>query len=237
MRRIKDFLYIFIYIIFLTSCVVREIERYPELFSVASSSILGVNGYLIGVLAPPSIRILEKDNYGRILFRYHEENRSTTSHLILQKQSEEYVYFYPHYNFLLDAFFDSGIIPSEELERLKELNNWNQPMSDSSKFVRARIVGRKEDGPVSEDKLIEVGKLIFPDATSTERQIIANTIFLRTDRYGRSIYFRRNTAILFQPDHSFDIETGILEITDRFNYQTELRLFMEANGWDTPFEE
>ncbi|MCL2864744.1 MAG: hypothetical protein FWE25_04280, partial [Lachnospiraceae bacterium] len=65
----------------------------------------------------------------------------------------------------------------------------------------------------------------------------ANIFFLRTDNYGRSVYFRRNTAILFQPDHSFDLETGVLEIIDPVRYQTELREFMEANGWDTPFEE
>jgi len=35
---------------------------------------------------------------------------------------------------------------------------------------------------------------------------------------------------------TFDPETGILDITDFLNnYQTPLRLFMEANGWDTPF--
>jgi len=43
-------------------------------------------------------------------------------------------------------------------------------------------------------------------------------------------------VVLFQPDHSFDIETGILVTTDRLSYQTELRKFKEANGWDTPFD-
>ena len=75
--------------------------------------------------------------------------------------------------------------------------------------------------------------------------------FLRTDEYGRAIYLglgrveesesaeRTYLAILFQPDHSFDIETGWLEIEEEYfnNYQTKLREFMEANGWDTPFEE
>lgn len=83
--------------------------------------------------------------------------------------------------------------------------------------------------------------IIFPTANASRAQITTHMIFLRADDYGRSIYYADwgaygHFAILFQPDFSFDIDTGLLEITDLNNYQTELKLFMETNGWGTPLE-
>jgi len=235
----------------LSSCFTeREVlypGHHPELFSIAINSILGARGFQVGGLPGgtginATTRVIDEDNYERILFSYGEGD---ISYVIMQKVDEDYVYFYPHYNFISfqgvwlswEERQHSRRITDEDLEELKKANSWNKEMSDSSKFVRVRIVRRKEDGPISDDKLVRASHLIFPERNSTRTQIITNTIFLRTDRYGRAIYSFGGYAALFQPDHSFDIETGILEITDRFNYQTELRLFMEANGWDTPFEE
>ena len=74
----------------------------------------------------------------------------------------------------------------------------------------------------------------------------SRTRFFRMDYYGRSIYLTAERglgwggpyfAIMFQPDHSFDLETGTLEITSMNNYQTELRLFMEANSWNETWDD
>ena len=48
---------------------------------------------------------------------------------------------------------------------------------------------------------------------------------------------RYHTVMLFQPDNSFDLETGVVFFEDFYRYQSQLKEFMEANGWDTPFEE
>jgi len=231
---------------FLVSCVFsREFEysgSYPELYSVAINSMLDIRGVQVvgglnGIINP-NISVLEEDDYGRILFSYNEGGiASSSSRLILQKVEGNYAYFYPHYNFFLIPRNPDRRFENRNIEILKEANSWNQEMSDSSKFVRARIVHRKEEGSVSDDKLVEVYKLIIPETRLNTRQMVSNMIFLRTDSYGRAIYSIGEIVVLFQPDHSLDIEIGLLEITDRFNYQTELRLFMEANGWDTPFEE
>ena len=96
-------------------------------------------------------------------------------------------------------------------------------------------------GPVRTNRRIEVYREIFPESVIGRTQINARMIFLRTDRYGRSVYLARRyetyIAVLFQPDHSFDIETGMLEIEDLHNYQTKLRLFMEANGWNEHWDD
>ena len=233
--------------IFLTGCRGRIYDgEYPELFSVAIHSLLGARGYEVGHHNVSGIGVLEEDDHGRVLFLYSED--SISSRLILQKVDGDYAYFYPYYNFILNygirprsapADFSFGFT-EEEIDELKEANSWNQPLSDNSEFERVPIIRLKEEGPVSFEILSNVNYQIFPEAT--RRGINSNNAIyrmnsLRTDRYGRTVYFASPYAVLLQPDHSFDLETGVLEITDINNYQTELRLFMEANGWNEPWEE
>ena len=225
--------------------------EYPELYSVAVNSILGASGFVEGPPrrhASPSIVVLRVDDYGRVLFSYSERllGVSPTNRVIMQKTEDGYAYFYPHYNFISRSHDDMRQIEGEMLEAFKETNSWNQELSDDSEFVRVPIVRRKEEGPVSREDLAEVYKSLFP--YSNPDRAVFNMTFLRADEYGRAVYLgvgREGSegltylAILFQPDHSFDFETGQLEIEEEYfnNYQTKLREFMEANGWDTPFEE
>jgi len=251
MKRIIMMLYL---IVFLTGCLGGRFEyvgEYPELYSVVMSSILGARGYEFGGLRgiQPTVYRLDEDSYERMLFMY-VEGEAFASAVIIQKIEEGYVYFYPHYNFLLTTHDDGGAITSEETEVLREINSWDQPISDDSVFVRVRISRHRESGPISNSRLVGAHNQIFPDSTATRNQVVANTFFLRTDSYGRSVYAKETgeweadgswsatlVAFLFQPDYSFDLEVGVLEVTNHVRYQTELREFMEANGWDTPFEE
>ena len=227
--------------LFLAACLppveFEYLGNYPELYSVAINSLLGARGEGPGAMTgpvQPNIIVFEEDNYGRRLFSYDEYSSIGINRVIIQKVEGNYAYFYPHYNFILSS---SNSFTDEEIEILKETNSWNQPMNDGSEFLRVRIVRQQEEGPISDEKLIEVHDLIFPDSELNNNQITGNTIFFRRDRYERSIYLRSSVAILFQPDHSFDKGTGMLVIDDLHNYQTELRLFMEANGWDEPWND
>ena len=131
----------------------------------------------------------------------------------------------------------------EAMSTLKETNSWNQVMSGVSEFARVRIVRQKEAGPISLENLAEVHNTIFssrPTANRTRsRDVSYRMVFLRTDNYGRSVYLGGwqddHIVVLFQPNQLFNQRTGPLEIAELNNYQTELRLFMEANGWDTSF--
>jgi hypothetical protein len=193
------------------------------------------------------IVVLEEDDYGRVLFSYDEgpsrggSLMTNTNHVIMQKKDGNYVYFYPYYNFITSS--EEGHrweFTDEETEALKEANSWNQELSDESEFVRVRISRQKGEGSIAVERLGEVYSKVFPSSYTS--RIRENMIFFRTDDYGRSIYLgvgigeKRGTyiVVLFQPDHSFNFETGVHEIINLGSYQTELRLFMESNGWDTP---
>jgi len=272
-RIVSVLLVLLILSMLLTSCVQGETEYtgdYPELFSVALGSTLGTRGYrIVGGLRgveQPGVSILEEDDFGRVLFLYGENEifrsreaagRTITTiinehiYMVAQKIDGDYVYFYPHYNFVIrrqevrsaiESYFDDiPALSADDLDTLKEANSWNQELSDDSAFEKVRIVRQKEGGPLSSNQLADARLEIFPDLEVGRRMAARGMNFLRTDRYGRSVYSTWGNgtfvAIVFQPDQSFNVEIGVLEITDMFNYQTELRLFMEANGWNTPWVE
>ena len=233
-------------LLFLNSCVSSIFEytgEYPELFTVAVSSILGARGYeSVGrTYDPARIEVLEEDDFGRVLFSYWEntiESHITGySYIIMQKTNGGYVYYYPYYNFIFRDF------PDNDIELFKSTNSWNQEMSDDSAFEGVKISRNKETGPIPWSHLFDTYYKIFPYSKLERRHVATTVEFLRADSYGRTIYFTSGfkddgteiyIAILFKSDHGFDIESGVLEITDPSNYQTELRLFMEANGWNTP---
>ena len=236
-RRGCKLILLMLVILFLTGCgEFRYQGEHPELYTAALSSIPGQRGSVIGGVGglSPRIIVLAEDSYGRILFSYDEA--LWFYHMIVQKTEGNYVYFYQHYNFI--AGRAASEITDEMTEILKEVNNWNQPLSDDSEFARVQISRQRLRGPVSDDQIVEMHEIIFPGLEVDRSGILANVHFLRTDNYGRSVYSTTGgvRVVLFQPDHSFKPETGALEISD-LNYQTELRLLMEANGWNEPWEE
>jgi len=226
---------------------------HPELYTTAQNSLLGQRGYIPDHHVPhgfiPDIRILEKDRYGRILFTY-SEHRYGYALLIVQKVDDEFVYFYPHYNFIISLNhrdWEAGFM-TKFVDELKEANNWNQEMSEDIAFEQVRISRQKKPGPIPDRQLVSAYRNIFPDTTATDGQILFNSVFFfRTDDFGKSIYLFNDHVIFFDVDHTVK---DILDITELYrdeelestnlldlrllSYQTELKLFMEKNGWNTP---
>jgi len=237
----------------LSSCSQREFEYsgdHPQLYTVAVNSILGADGYRRTSWGrrAPLIRVRARDSYGRVLFTYSEgesnsDYSSETYFLIMQKVEGNYAYFYPHFNVIASSFTEFRD-REEQLNILRTFNRWSRAMSDDSAFERVRIARRKGSGPISDRRLLDAYHEVFADP-NIYRQRTAETRmrFLRTDRYGRSVYLAigagsryRDTyiAVVFQADRTFDLENGTLEITDRNIYRTELRQLKETNGWNTP---
>jgi hypothetical protein len=212
--------------------------------------------------------ILYEDEFGRVLFDYSEDpwpSISTFNLLIIQKNDEDYVYFYPHYNFISSenpliyvhsqiindlrthSFELANPLVEEKIEELKILNDWNQPLN-LERAVRAPIIRRKEDSPVSNPELSMAYRVALGNATRPSPS--AYSTFFKTDDYGRSIYVGRGlerghepgegwiaVIMLFQPDGSLDLEKGVVQLPDFQNYQSTLRELKELNHWNQPLEE
>ena len=186
---------------------------HPELYTVAINSLLGRRGFSLEkdrtITSDSWVRLVEEDDFGRILFTYTEHDSPagrTFNLLISQKSDENYVYFLPHYNFLsyrheerlLDiswARVDGQSIHTYEvvdfeaekkIEELKILNHWNQPL-DLEQAVRAPIVRRK-DGVICNDRLEAAYRAAIGRLDEEPLDLYIEFTFFRTDEYGRSIY-------------------------------------------------
>ena len=235
--------------------------RHPDLYTISIKSILHVNGAM-GTREHNLNRIRDGDEFGRVLFSYHENFSLQsedgriwlTPHLILQKTDGEYVYFYEHINFV---FIYTRPVTTDEfysnltaLRNLKHTNNWGQELSCTSEFVRipiTRINDRR--GPVCSDRLIKAGQSIFPDIfrvytygqfdeMRTDERWVRAMRYFRSDPYGRSVYslevsIEIYTLTVFLFQSDHIIDASVIILSDRYNHQIELRDFLEANGWNT----
>ncbi len=226
--------------------------EYPDLYTVATNSILGIEGEFSS-----RVEVVEEDFYGRKLFIYwgisdlaskrFDDPGRMPSILIAQKTEGDYVYFYPDCNFLLyeslDVTTSQNIASTEEVENLKQQNDWGRPI-DESECVRAEVARRDRDyqenhNLVSEAAQEEVSNSIASNRTSRWSMFY----YLTSDNYDRHIYvfrglnqnneYTKTYVVMFNGDGSYDKDVGIMELTDLWNYQDDLKDFKERNGWNT----
>ena len=233
----------------------------PELLSVAVNSLLGIDGiYQHEIYEDAKIQIIEKDEYGRVLFAYGENSQiSTFNFLIMQKSDEEFAYFYPHYNFIStegngisQKIFDEYIstkFSERELEILKQKNDWGKPMDDR-KSVQVPI-SRFSNQPsiqIPEESFEKMFRIIAAkkDLDVTEN-IYRYCQYARNDSYERALYYARgidrghlnsifyDIIVVFNPDGSYNENICVMELSDHYSYQDELKAFLELNHWEEPW--
>ena len=224
--------------------------EYPELYSVAINSLLGSTGYSVSERRYDStVELIEEDDYGRKLFYYNELHPvNADSLLISQKNDDEYVYFYPDYNFISIPLDEMSNVnwrektyvenfSAEAIEELKMRNDWNMEVNLDN-CMKVDIVRQKEKGSVRNRDLNRLYNLALGEDASNHAS--SKTFFIE-DAYGRSIYLghgtftsRRWVVMLFQPNGTFDESRCLMELHDTQNYQDELRLFKELNDWNQP---
>ena len=228
----------------LTSCF-GEYEYsgdYPELFSVSINSLLWTMGQSYGAdfVCDPEIKIIEQDQYGRILFEYEEAyfgDLEFKSLLIMQHSDENRVYYYEDINFISKEIDGPNVVfDAEDIEALKLNNDWGKEVN-LEKCVKKEISQSKEDPPVEEAKFDE----IFSDY---EGYSFNRTYLSTQDEYGRYLchsriritngdtYSEKYVVVLFQTDLSY----LIMEPSSILEYQNELKEFKELNNWNCAVE-
>ena len=175
---------------------------YPELYTVATNSLLGARGVVPYLHSEPRITILDVDSQGRTLFLYVDVGMPGINLLISQHSDEHYVYFHPHYNFIifetreemtsritLDGVqmrhFHPEII--EKIDELKERNDWNQELNLESSIKKEIDSSSVPPGPINRDELEEALGIAWNNGEERESRR-GTFVFLTTDNYGRSVY-------------------------------------------------
>ncbi|MBQ8303218.1 MAG: hypothetical protein IJX97_06755 [Clostridia bacterium] len=142
---------------------------HPEAYTLAYTQIPGTRGAReIGPgFDDPQILLIETDSLGRGLYLYYESSEGPISIVIVQKATEEKVYFYPEDSALSfrtpDDIYDvydkklskekltslyRELCSDEVLAKFKEANDWNKPI-DENKLDSAEITIPKISNPWS----------------------------------------------------------------------------------------
>ena len=258
MKKILTFILAFSMLLSLVSCTYTYKYKGDDvdLFTTAIHSVLWTKGSS-GWEWPtdPIITVIDKDQYGRVLFRYTEDViaqnvQPFSSLVILQSSTEDYVYYYENINYIVKAkegFFheDEAIFFDDEIQLLKNANDWNEPI-DLNKCVKKTIVKhRPQSLPIEESEMeaiCETKVLALYNNYDKHDYLFCN---FTQDEYGRDIWFAIALSynwkeweyeimflvVLFQQDLSYDV----IELP-QFDYQEQFIQFKAENGWNCPPE-
>ena len=259
MKKILTFILAFSMLLSLASCTYKYKGDDVDLFTTAIHSILWTEGCSSGHewKTDPIITVIDKDQYGRVLFRYTEDVKQRnvqpfSSLVILQSSTEDFVYYYENINYIVKAkegFFheDEAIFFDNEIQLLKNANDWNEPI-DLNKCVKKTIVKhRPQSLPIEESEMeaiCETKVLALYNNYDTHDYRFFN---FTQDEYGREIWFgivhpynnhedwENLEAVflvfLFQKDLSY----AVTELP-QFDYQEQFIQFKAENGWNFPPE-
>ena len=173
---------------------------YPALYTEAISSILGVSGHFDGSSPCDSeIYILETDDYGRVMYTYYESG--TFAICIMQKTDENYVYYYPDFNFIktseitwaedLNASVKKSF-SEENITNLKLLNDFEKEF-DESKCIKNAITRKKithKFSKTTEQKLEKLCKQYARDSgCKGEDSVYRYSEYCTSDNYGRKLFY------------------------------------------------
>lgn len=235
-------------------------ERRPEYYgsyvnlnTVVLNSVIGLYS-----LEDSRIELMDQDDFGRQMFIYLGNSSVASMQglialFICQKADKAYAYYYPDDCFLLyqsdsprwmlhgkklsDKVFE--LMSAEDLESLKEKNDWGKPL-DETRCDKKPITRRHKEGTVKRDY-----KLAFYSAIgyAITNERVSTGDYLTSDGYGRHIYYSGiqpgangqygiNYIVMYYPDGHFDY----IKITDLLNYQDQMKAFKARNNWNKPIE-
>ena len=151
---------------------------------------------------------------------------------------------------LVREFLSEGFVmerfSEEQLEQLKMENSWNEPLNENGFFRVPVSRGRKENylTTVSRETQQETYLTAVEGANIIVEQ---DSIPLTMDKNGNVIFFMRGRRhdreetpvwvyypaflFMFDADGNLIEDTGIMELTDLWDYRDQLREFKEVNGW------
>ena len=177
-----------------------------ELYTVAVNSIFSSSGsYSNGeAIYDPIIEIIEKDEYGRVLFFYYEgsgRGNESYSVLIMQKSTEDSVYFYEDdcfttYKILNEEPFWYGnyheVYEGVDYSALKEVNDRGKEINEEKCVKKPLTVLNepKQDVPEEtfEEIISEYVKSIGYKGDDT-LAIYRYDLYGTSDIYGRELYY------------------------------------------------
>ena len=186
------------------------------------------------------IKVLEVDSYGRTLFLYDADSIlydcDLYAYMVCQKVDDNYAYYYEDFCFSLFDYFNN--ISDADFTKLKEINDWDKPL-DESKMIKCKIEHTTFYEPQFHDVIIKAvkEKLKYGDGVliscypaylddNSKKLFLISIIQNVSDKK----YIKDYIAI-FNDDYSYNADTFIEELEDKYSYQNQLHSLKNKNGW------
>ena len=217
--------------------------KHADLYTVAINSVLWNCGWAMGADHPINshIEIIERDEFGRTLYEYRESfyyfrTISFSALLVSQYTSDGQVYYYEDCNYIVkeQALFQvPNKFESEEIEQLKEVNDWDKPI-DTDKCIGKTIAKKKQKNADIESAVINS---VLNEYEETERRHRTFADYLTDDKNGNCIYYgviaqlSREEDIFFVAFVSAEGDIKLFTPSNLFDYNEELKTFKAENGW------
>lgn len=225
------------------------------LYTIAAYSILPSD--LMGT----TIETIEEDAYGRVLYKVEcskdplfyqcfGEQGPLIAFFICQHIDNQLVYYYEDDCFMV--FANAEDFSSVEQIKLKEQNDWNQPLDYNKMFSRGIIPKEKQGYKYTTDqRKIETGdaKDAFLKQIHLGEEEYAYLELLDSDKQGRKLLivvvkkFKSGGVIDVSTIHSYlemfdtrnpDENVVIEEITDPKHIWIQIKAFKQQNQWRQP---
>ena len=211
----------------------------PEKFAAISTASFAVPCMFRSDMRGGGYTILEKDDYGRVLFAMTEYcillGAQETVIVIMQKHSDQYVYFYEDICYVTEDKFD------EAESSFKELNDWNLPI-DESKMSRRKVKYSMDNNLVLDFKE-DFSKIRYRWSKELETPDVKIIDYTISDfdgvEYSLYIIVTENEAD--EKDYYFSIvdidsyEAKYMKIQDIGDFLDDLISFKKSSNWHYGF--
>lgn len=247
MKRGLSIIFVLLILVSLTSC--GGYKGYSgdnsELYTVAINSVPWINGFswTADFVCDPQIEIVEEDEYGRIMFIYHERyyggsDIGFAALVISQSSNEKEVFYYEDVNYIVkkqETYIDAvelEVFNDEEIEALKSINDWDQEI-DYDKCVKKEITNVKAAIPYEE----EIKQQIIDEFDLTrEDMLFMDVLTSNTDNSKLIVYGHErinDISFIGLVEHEEGVfkNLKIFVPENVYDYQTEFIEFKSNNGW------
>ena len=241
MKKIASLICLIFLLLGLTSCSLCYANADWEVCTYCAR--YSVPGWLdVDMRATPQAEILDKDQKGRMLFKYEHESYQDDGHEdeeaiigIVQYHDKKFVYFYEDINFI--PYTDD----QEKIDELKRINDWGkelnfEKMSNKSLGISAFSL-LMYDAECDHDYDIDrLTYLVSKELNLQNKKDEIELAFIACDGKERELYHvycktDENTVIKYWMICNEDLELVFLKIEDGSLDMKALSEFKRSNGW------
>lgn len=209
------------------------------LFTQVFHAVPGVRSFDPNVI---NSKIIDTDNYGRVLFVFKTAGESGIC--IMQKSDDSYVYYYDNFSYSFTKYYSQ--YTSEQLDLLKELNDWNRAFNENMMVKREYIDSKLEPKRVSvinwdiaqnayydsmEDNDYITGIEFFDYSISGQEIFLVRTYEQIVTKYDHDWRLLDYHLMILNDDGTYDPENYLVKIDDLSQSNEALAEIKERNGW------